>query len=111
NGSYILEQGFDRLDGVAFRKGCYVGQEVTSRMRHKTTLRKGLARVRLAGRVAPGTANTRDGREVGQVFTQSAGHAIAYLRFGRVGDGMEADGIPVTAEAPLAEEKPPARQG
>ena len=42
--SYILESGFERLHGVDFRKGCYVGQEVTARMKHKTELRKGLVR-------------------------------------------------------------------
>ena len=36
--SYILENGFERLNGVDFRKGCYVGQEVTARMKHKTEL-------------------------------------------------------------------------
>jgi folate-binding protein YgfZ len=40
--TYILEAGFERLHGVDFRKGCYVGQEVTARMKHKTELRKGL---------------------------------------------------------------------
>ena len=39
--SYILESGFEVLQGVDFRKGCYVGQEVTARMKHKTELRKG----------------------------------------------------------------------
>ncbi|MDH5798985.1 MAG: folate-binding protein, partial [Paracoccaceae bacterium] len=33
--TYILEAGFERLSGVDFRKGCYVGQEVTARMKHK----------------------------------------------------------------------------
>ena len=50
--SYILEMGFERLNGVDFRKGCYVGQEVTARMKHKTELRKGLARVRVDGAAA-----------------------------------------------------------
>ena len=43
--SYILEMGFEGLNGVDFRKGCYVGQEVTARMKHKTELRKGLVRL------------------------------------------------------------------
>ena len=51
--SYILEMDFERLNGVDFRKGCYVGQEVTARMKHKTELRKGLARVRLDGPAPP----------------------------------------------------------
>ena len=42
---FILEAGFGRLGGVDFRKGCYVGQEVTARMKHKTELKKGLALV------------------------------------------------------------------
>ena len=42
------------LNGVDFKKGCYVGQEVTARMKHKTELRKGLVRVDVDGE-APGT--------------------------------------------------------
>lgn len=106
NDSYILEAGFDRLNGVDFRKGCYVGQEVTARMRHKTVLRKGLVAARLDGAVPPGTPVTRDGREVGQVLTQAGGQAIAWLRFDRIGPGMEAAGIAVTAEAPPAGTEP-----
>jgi len=41
--TYILEAGFERLNGVDFKKGCYVGQEIVARMKHKTTLKKGLA--------------------------------------------------------------------
>lgn len=100
--SYILEMGFDRLNGVDFRKGCFVGQEVTARMRHKTVLRKGLAAISLAGQVPAGATITRDGREVGQVHTQSGNKAIAFLRFDRIGEGMEADGVAVTAEMPEA---------
>ena len=37
--SYILEYGFENLNGVDFKKGCYVGQEVTARMKHKSKLR------------------------------------------------------------------------
>ncbi|MDZ7905952.1 MAG: tRNA-modifying protein YgfZ [Cypionkella sp.] len=47
NDSYILEAGFDRLNGVSFRKGCYVGQEVTRRMAAQDRVEKrGLVRVR-----------------------------------------------------------------
>ena len=60
NESYILEMGFERLGGVDFKKGCYVGQEIVARMKHKTELRKGLARVQ--GAVSPGAAILSDGR-------------------------------------------------
>lgn len=81
--SYILEAGFERLGGVDFRKGCYVGQEVTARMKHKTELRKGLARVRVEGGAPPGTAITADGRPAGTLFTQAGGEGLAHLRFDR----------------------------
>lgn len=95
NDSYILEWGFERLHGVDFRKGCYVGQEVTARMKHKTELRKGIARVLVSGPIEIGTEITAEGKAVGHVFTQSGGQAIAYLRYDRVSDTMTAGGVAV----------------
>ena len=40
--SYILELNFEKLQGVDFKKGCYIGQEVTARMKHKATLKNRL---------------------------------------------------------------------
>jgi hypothetical protein len=89
--SYILEHGFEALHGVDFRKGCYVGQEVTARMKHKTDLRKGLVRVRVEGAAPPGTEIlTADGKPVGTLFTQSGGRALAYLRLDRAEGEMTA---------------------
>jgi folate-binding protein YgfZ len=88
--TYILEAGFERLNGVDFRKGCYVGQEVTARMKHKTELRKGFVTVEMDGSAPVGSEITADGKPVGQVFTQSGGQAIAYLRFDRAGGKMKA---------------------
>ncbi|WP_156114489.1 YgfZ/GcvT domain-containing protein, partial [Paracoccus sanguinis] len=88
NESYPLEAGFERLHGVDFRKGCYVGQEVTARMKHKTELRKGLTRVRIEGEAAPGTPIlTEDGREAGTLGTVAGTHALAHLRFDRAPAG------------------------
>lgn len=81
--SYILESGFERLNGVDFRKGCYVGQEVTARMKHKTELRKGLVRVRVSQPVPVGTPIMSGDKEAGTLWTQSDGNAIAYLRLDR----------------------------
>ncbi len=92
--SYILESGFERLNGVDFRKGCYVGQEVTARMKHKTELRKGLCTVAIDGTAPVGTPITADGKPAGTLFTQSGGRAIAYLRFDRAqGDLKAGDAI------------------
>ena len=95
NETYILEAGFERLHGVDFRKGCYVGQEVTARMKHKTELRKGLITVRISDAAPVGTPITREGREIGTIYTQSGGHAIAHMRLDRMGMGMEAGGARV----------------
>ncbi|MFC0199381.1 CAF17-like 4Fe-4S cluster assembly/insertion protein YgfZ [Paracoccus rhizosphaerae] len=90
NDTFILEVGFERLHGVDFRKGCYVGQEVTARMKHKTELRKGLVVLRIEGAAPVGTSITAEGREVGTLFTQSGGRAIAHVRHDRVGPDMRA---------------------
>lgn len=91
NESYPLESGFERLGGLDFKKGCYVGQEVTARMKHKTELRKGLAQVRISGSCEPGTDIINEkGKPVGAIFTQSKNLAIAYIRFDRVTDKMTA---------------------
>lgn len=89
--SYILESGFELLNGVDFKKGCYVGQEVTARMKHKTALRKGLRRVEITGTAPVGAEILSGGKSAGTLFTQSGGSAIAYLRLDRAGDDMQAD--------------------
>lgn len=89
--TYILEAGFERLNGVDFKKGCYVGQEVTARMKHKTELRKGLARVSIDGSAPAGTEITAGGKPVGTLFTQADGTALAHLRFDRAKGEMHAD--------------------
>ncbi|MEM1353122.1 MAG: tRNA-modifying protein YgfZ, partial [Pseudomonadota bacterium] len=94
--SFILEMGFERLHGVDFRKGCYVGQEVTARMKHKTELRKGLARVRVIGAAGPGTEITADGKIVGTLHSRSGDEALAYLRFDRATSAMRAGSAEVS---------------
>jgi hypothetical protein len=89
--SYVLEMGFERLNGVDFRKGCYVGQEVTARMKHRAELRKGLARVALEGPPPPpGTEILADGRPAGALHTTAGAAGLAYLRFDRAAGEMRA---------------------
>lgn len=88
--TYILEAGFQRIDGVDFKKGCYVGQEITARMKHKTELKKGLVQVRIDGAAPVGTPITADGKPVGTLFTQSGDCALAHIRFDRATGPMTA---------------------
>ncbi|WP_282024593.1 YgfZ/GcvT domain-containing protein [Limimaricola cinnabarinus] len=88
--TYILEAGFERMGGVDFRKGCYVGQEVTARMKHKSELRKGFARVAIEGNAAPGTPITAGEKSVGTLHSRAGDRAIAWLRFDRAQGEMRA---------------------
>lgn len=89
--TYILEAGFERLHGIDFRKGCYVGQEIAARMKHKAELKKGLVQVAISGPAPVGSEiTTADGKPAGTLYTQSGGHAIAHLRFDRAAGAMQA---------------------
>ncbi|WP_236638070.1 CAF17-like 4Fe-4S cluster assembly/insertion protein YgfZ [Mangrovicoccus ximenensis] len=88
--TYILEVGFDRLNGVDFRKGCFVGQEIVARMKHKLELRKGLKRVSVSEPVPVGTEILSGGVTAGTLYSQAEGTGLAFLRFDRVGDAMTA---------------------
>lgn len=98
----------DQLNGVSFRKGCYVGQEVVSRMQHR-----GTARTRIVPIVFSHSLNAEDGVEataggkvIGRVGSCAGGRALAMLRLDRVADAMEAGqeleggGLAFTLEKP-----------
>jgi folate-binding protein YgfZ len=88
--TYILEAGFEALHGVNFKKGCFVGQEIVARMKHKTVLRKGLAQVRIDGSAQTGDEITADGKPAGTLYTISGDRGLAFLRFDRADGEMQA---------------------
>ena len=94
--SYILEYGFEKLNGVDFKKGCYVGQEVTARMKHKSTLRKGLTIVETKGSVPFDTPIYSNDKIVGKVFSSTSNRALAYLRFELATKKMMAGEVEIT---------------
>lgn len=102
--SYILEYGFERLNGVDFRKGCFVGQEIVARMKHKSTLRKGLARVGIEGAAETGAEITAAGKPVGRLGSRRGDTALAFLRFDRADGDMTAGSARLwrLAEHPVA---------
>jgi folate-binding protein YgfZ len=88
--TYILEAGFEALHGVNFKKGCFIGQEIVARMKHKTVLRKGLAQVRIDGTAQTGDEITADGKPAGTLHTISGDRGLAFLRLDRAEGEMQA---------------------
>lgn len=94
--TYVLEAGFEALNGVDFKKGCFVGQEIVARMKHKTVLKKGLAQVHVSGQAAPGDEITTDGKPAGVLHTIAGDKALAFLRFDRATGEMQAGDAKLT---------------
>ena len=84
--TYILEANFEALHGVDFKKGCFVGQEIVARMKHKTQLKKGLQRVTIDGSAQTGDIITSNDRPAGTLHSVHGNRGIAYLRFDRTQD-------------------------
>jgi folate-binding protein YgfZ len=85
------DANMDLVNGVDFAKGCYVGQEVVSRMRHRGGARKRILPVRLDGPAPPPGAPVLDGQlPVGALGASAGGDALALLRLDRVEDARQA---------------------
>jgi tRNA-modifying protein YgfZ len=91
------DANLDLLHGVDFEKGCYVGQEVVSRMRHRGGARKRIVRLMFSG-AAPeqGTPVLAGETSVGALGSSVAGRALAMVRLDRIEDAATA-GLPLTA--------------
>ncbi|EUB95139.1 folate-binding protein YgfZ [Rhizobium sp. CF080] len=100
---YALQDAFphdvllDQTSGLSFRKGCYVGQEVVSRMQHRGTARRRVAIVSgEAALPASGTEIIAGGKPVGTLGSVSGNKGLAIVRIDRVGDAL-AHGVPISA--------------
>ena len=83
--------GMDLLGGVDFKKGCYIGQEVVSRMQHRGTARRRPVIVSgLPAGAAPGAPVMAGGREAGALGQPVDGKAIAILRLDRIENPADA---------------------
>lgn len=91
------ETNMDRLAGVDFDKGCYVGQEVVSRMQHRGTARTRSVKV-LLDDISPevGVSVMAGDKPVGTMGSSAQGKGIALVRIDRVADALDA-GQPLTA--------------
>jgi folate-binding protein YgfZ len=77
----LLENGFDELNGVDWKKGCYVGQELTARMKYRLLVKKRLTPVTIDGpSPAPGTTVLLDAEEAGEMRSVQGARGLAMLR-------------------------------
>jgi folate-binding protein YgfZ len=90
------EADMDQLGGVAFDKGCYIGQEVVSRMEHRGTARRRLIQVRAASPIPPPGAEIVAGEKpVGIIASSSPEHTgLAIVRLDRAREALDA-GVPI----------------
>ena len=106
-GALLLENGFDELGGVDWKKGCYVGQEVTARMKYRALVRKRLMPVRIVGPVPPaGTRVTAGEAEVGEMRSAAGAMGLALLRIEAVDAAANGGPALVAGGATLVAQKP-----
>jgi folate-binding protein YgfZ len=100
----LLEAGFDELNGVDWKKGCYMGQELTARTKYRGLVKRRLIPITADGPLpAPGTQITVDGRDAGVVRSGQGGTAMAMIRLKMLEDGagiLTAGDVTVTPRKP-----------
>ena len=99
----LLENGFEELGGVDFKKGCYVGQEVTARMKYRGLVKKRLVPVTIEGPApAIGTPIHLDGADVGEMRSSAGSQGLALLRL----EALEKPAALMAGDAKLVPHKP-----
>lgn len=101
------EADMDQLHGVDFDKGCYVGQEVVSRMQHRGTARTRIVAALYDG-AAPdaGVPILADGKTIGTVGSSAQGRGLALVRLDRLDDALKAGAALSAGGMPLRLTKP-----
>ena len=104
--SYPHEADMDQLHGVDFKKGCFIGQEVVSRMEHKTTPRTRIVPVRFESAPFPGVEVKAGDKPAGHMGSGGNGRGLAKVRLDRIHDALQkgekitAGGIELSLEKP-----------
>jgi len=100
------EADYDQLGGVDFAKGCFIGQEVVSRMEHRGTARKRIVPVAGAAALTSGAEITANGSTIGSLGSVAGDKALAMIRLDRAekalgaGNALRADGVALTLMQP-----------
>lgn len=95
---FPLDCNFEELHGVDFDKGCYVGQELTARMKHRATARRRIVPVNGATLPPSGTPLAIGTTEIGEMMGSLGSRGLAIVRLDRLGDATQATAAGVTVE-------------
>ena len=100
--TYPMEANFDLLHGIDFKKGCFVGQETTSRMKRRGTIKTRMAPITFEGPPPAFGAEILAGTlRAGEVLSGRDGRAMAALRLDRIEAGnLTVEGRPVSVDRP-----------
>jgi len=97
--TYPIEANFDLLNGIDFRKGCFVGQETTSRMKRRGQIKNRMLPLTFDGPPPPFGAEVLNGElRAGEVLSGRDGRAMALLRLDRLDGALTVDGRPARVE-------------
>lgn len=99
---YAVEANLDLLNGVDFKKGCFVGQEITSRMKRRGTVKTRLIPIRFEGQAPrPGAEVLNGDLRAGEMRSGGDGQALALLRLDRArGGALSVEGRTVALAVP-----------
>ena len=99
--TYPIEADFDVLNGIDFQKGCFVGQETTSRMKRRGSIKTRMLPIAFDGPPPPFGAEVLNGDlRAGEVLSGHDGAAMALLRLDRLEGALTVEGRPVTVRRP-----------
>ena len=99
--TYPIEANFDLLNGIDFKKGCFVGQETTSRMKRRGTVKSRMLPIRFEGPAPePGAEILAGTLRAGEVLSGREGGAMALVRLDRIGGDLAVNGRPIRVERP-----------
>ena len=99
--TYPIEANFDLLNGIDFQKGCFVGQETTSRMKRRGAIKTRMLPIAFDGPPPPFGAEVLNGElRAGEVLSGRNGGAMALLRLDRIDGDLTVEGRRVAARLP-----------
>ena len=97
---YAIDANLDLLGAVDFHKGCYVGQELTSRMKRRGQIKNRILPLRHDGELVPGAEILSGERKAGEVLATSHGHSLGLMRIDRSDGELTCDAKAVRLHLP-----------